>query len=497
MKINISIVGLTHNDIKDNCLEYARSAEGKQLKLIPDMENPYDPLAVKAYDGSLFLGYVAFQDLEDVQAAIKTSGRKSLRALCQGFHTKEDGASGLYLEATVSIPDGNEDALRQAYKEIYDGHPFIDWHYSGPVFSIDRLARIADCTAMLEDAMQDMLHAPDGEDIEMIREDMNEQLATFMASHRFDYSHEMTLARKRIQSLLMAIGEKEHEAQREALRLEMGYITSSTYRAEAAHSFFVDAPIQLMNTNVGVYDYADRLDEIEHELEEFPYDMYRKFKADPVDLLREIYYKRVPRRQMMQLLSGIILMIMHHRANDVRRWGKHNDEEALREMKELRHAKVGEDEKAEMDKERRKIAELCIRRMACLYNERTFKHYVHSQADWFPVYRVLVGLGLFEGDDHKGFSEYLGQLLSEPSPVTASRPHVPICKKKDLDQASEPIFERTKAWEWDKLSPEDIAGIQGAKYNRYCDIVAAFCRLIKEEDKKRVNSVNSQQLFFA
>ncbi len=498
MKINISIVGLTHNDIKDRCLEYAREAAGKQLKLIPDLQNPYDPLAVKAYDGSLFLGYVAFQDLEDVQAAFRVSGRKALRAQCQGFQTKEDGASGLYLEATVSFAVSGEEAFRQALAEVFDGHPFTEWHYSGPVFSIDRLARIADCTDMLEEAMQDMLDTPQGEEREMIEREMSEQLETFMANHRFDYSHEMTLSRKRIQTLIVAIDEKEHEAQREALLSEMGYIMSSGYREEAARCFFVDTPIQLKGRNVGVYDYGDRLDEIERELEAFPYDMYRKFKADPVDFLREIYYKRVPRKQMLQLLSGVILMIVHHRADDVKRWGKHNDQEALREMKELRRIKVSEEEKADFEQARQEIVDASVRRMACLYNDRLCRYVVKSQADWFPVYRVLEDLGVFEPDSHKVFSEYLARVVGEPCPEMESRPHAPVCKKKDLDQASEDVFERTKAWEWEKLSERAIRSIQSAKYNRYCDIVDKFCQLLREEESKRQgNKGNSQQLFFS
>ena len=58
MKLKINIVGLTHNDVKQDSMEYARSAEGNQLKLLSDKQNAYDPMAVKVYDGSLFVGYV-------------------------------------------------------------------------------------------------------------------------------------------------------------------------------------------------------------------------------------------------------------------------------------------------------------------------------------------------------------------------------------------------------------------------------------------------------
>ena len=596
MKLNISIVALTHNDIKDNYVEYAHSAAGRQLKLVHAKQNEMDPMAVKAYDGKLFLGYVAFQDLEDVHAALRASGKSSLRAHCLGFHAKEDGVSGMSLEAvtrfhvdgekeilsqyaaTLSEPQKSNnpsflelevsggkivsldlqgeplpmpDALRQAYSDVYDNKPFTDWHYSGPLYPIDRLERIEDCTVMLQDAMKDIFHArveaglltmdedgrrgnhccadsTDMDELEMLNDDMKEQLADFMDNHYFDYSHEMTLARKHVQTLLVFIGEKEYERERKALQAGLGYISSSSYRGKAAHCFFVDTPISLQGKNVGVYDYSDRLDEIEAELEAFPYDMYRKFKADPVDLLRQIYYKHVPRQQMIQLLSGIILMIMHRRVGDVKRWGKHNDEFSLQEMKELRHiGKATAPERADGEA-RREIADLCVQKMAYLYNPRSYKHLVHSQADWYPVFRVMAGLGFFDKGDHKAFAEYLPQVLERaagkmPSGDSISsegdsektlaggtssaekslpfeltdememRPRVPVCKKKDLDQAAESIFDKTEAWAWESLSDEDVAGIQRAKFNRYCDIVSGFCKLLREEESLRGVSAFSFQ----
>lgn len=59
------------------------------------------------YDGRLFLGYVAVQDLEDVHAMKIVSGRKVLRALCMGYGTKEDG-TGIYLKARLKCHIPNE-----------------------------------------------------------------------------------------------------------------------------------------------------------------------------------------------------------------------------------------------------------------------------------------------------------------------------------------------------------------------------------------------------
>lgn len=49
-KLKFHIVGLTHNDVKGREVEYAREAEGRTICLVPDDANPFDMLAVKAYD---------------------------------------------------------------------------------------------------------------------------------------------------------------------------------------------------------------------------------------------------------------------------------------------------------------------------------------------------------------------------------------------------------------------------------------------------------------
>ena len=41
----------------------------------------------------------------------------------------------------------------------------------------------------------------------------------------------------------------------------------------------------------------NQLDAIEQQLHAFPHNLYPTFKADPVDFLRQVFYKRVPRKQ--------------------------------------------------------------------------------------------------------------------------------------------------------------------------------------------------------
>lgn len=544
MRLRFNIVGLTHNDVQETLMDYARSAKGKRLKLVADPQNIYDPMAMKVYDANLFVGYVAAQDLEDVRALLAASGKKVLSAICTGYKTKEDGHSGIYLSAVAhAAVEGEREILRndeleliggkiltlgahgerlpmpeslsKAYGGVYDDSVYDEWHYSGPHFAVDRLDRIDDCTDMLEDALEELLSIdqeidlvyrewrkriaseegveestvviPDAvekgfEDLVYRKADLEAEeysskqevegyLVDFFENHRFDFSREMIQTRKHIQTLLSLVSDLSFRSAQERLLCEMGYLTSSPYREEAAHDFFIDTPIELLRKQTGIYDYTDRLDEVERELEAFPFGLYRKFKTDPVDFLREVFYKRVPRREMKKLLSGIIFMVMNHRVGDVKRWGKHDNRTALQEMKELRHidvsqAKMSEEEKQEKAKE-------CIRKMAVEPAKSGFGWMIKAQSDWYVVQRVLVDMELIDIRDHAQFCEYLAAVISQPT----VRPRIPLCKKKDLDQASVKVFEKTSPKEWSHLSDDELEGVQQAKFNHYCDIVEAMLRL--------------------
>lgn len=565
MKLKINIVGLHHSDVRQTLVEYARSAKGKYFMLLPDKENKYDPMAVKVYDGTTVVGYLAAQDAEDVKALMLASGKNVLRTHCTGFKAKEDGESGIYLTAVVrenvkgeseilkyvpiiplshntesnSIPELEVSGgkvitmgsnaqiypmplvMSQAYAQLYDDGIYEKWHYSGPVFSINRLARIEDCADMLATSLQDLLEqqidfyriddaarlgvidssvrAEKEDEINFLEKEATVFLSDFIPNHRFDYSREMTKMRKHVQTLLALSEKPNFMAQREVLLSEMGFLTCSKYREEAAHLFFIDTPIEELKRKNGNYDYSDRIDEIEQELENFPYELYRKFKADPVDFLREIFYKRVPRQKMKQLLSGIIFMIMNHRVDDVKIWGKYNDRIALQEMRELRHIKLCQAVMSE--EERAEKAQRCIRKMAVEPGKSGYGWMIKSQADWYVVQRVLVDAELIDIRDHAPFCSYIAEVLSQEGAsgekanasdgggtsdgkvsldesILKVRNHVPLCKKKDLDQASVEVFEKTPPREWSRLSDDKLGGVQQAKFNHYCDIVEVMLGLL-------------------
>lgn len=523
-KLKFHIVGLTHNDVKGREVEYAREAEGRTICLVPDEANPFDMLAVKAYDKQLFIGYVSALEGEDVRALIIARKGRNLRTRCLGSNSKEgaDEKSGLQLIVEARV-DVSEQEIEQARREIYDDRIYDDWHYSGPILPIDKLTRFSDCTMMLEGVINDIIqiqeklshirnlspvgnltpagnlsHHPNlsegapnlsegaqnlsdpdykaelEEELRDNLEEARERLACFLEIQRSDYSREMTQTRNRILNKLYLIDDEEIHRMGEVLTTELGFITSSAYRERAAQSFFIDAPIAIKKKQTGAYDYKDQLDAIEQQLYAFPYSLYPTFKADPVDFLRQVFYKRVPRKMMLQLLSGIVLMIMNGRVSDVKQWGKHGNEEALLAMKSVGAKLSGSERKKKLWG----LVDEAILGMASYHKPSTGKLLLKSQSDWYPVYRMLNDWGIFNSTSQTDFCDYLEKQYEELD--KGSDELAPCCKRKDLTQAAAPMFERHNALEWGRLHPKKW-NVRSDKFNHYCDIVDAFKKLMQEQ----------------
>ena len=339
-------------------------------------------------------------------------------------------------------------------------------------------------------------------------------LANFLKNHCFDYSREMRRTRRRICELLSGIvgdfprekndfssggknesgvseqvsesntacRESESEASApvagadaltqglKALLSDMGFITSSSYRERAARCFFIDTPRTLLQNHTGAYDYSDRIDEIERQLEAFPDNLYSYFRADPVDFLRRIFYRRVPRKQMVQLLSGIILMIQNGRVEEVKQWGKHGDRESLEAMKCLGSRK-------QMDATiRAAIVDDCLVEISKKTYKNSYAPMIKYQADWYPIYRMLQEIGEYGKGEEERFCKRMASLKEKPG--LKGNP----CKRKDLTQAADDIFENKNASEWRKISQEELrkSNVQDSKFNRYCNIIERFQALLKE-----------------
>ena len=514
-KLKFHIVGLTHNDVKGHEVEYAREAEGRTICLVPDDANPFDMLAVKAYDKQLFIGYVSALEGEDVRALIIARKGRNLRTRCLGSNSKEgaDEKSGLQLIVEARV-DVSEQEIEQARREIYDDRIYDDWHYSGPILPIDKLTRFSDCTMMLEGVINDIIsiqeqlsrdsvssHDSDSSrDSDSAEADKNpldadsraaleaelrdnleearERLSSFMEIQRSDYSREMTQTRNRILNNLDLIDDEEIHRMGEQLYTEMGFITSSAYRERAAQSFFVEAPIAIKKKQTGAYDYKDQLDAIEKQLYAFPYSLYPTFKADPVDFLRQVFYKRVPRKMMLQLLSGIVLMIMNGRVSDVKQWGKHGNEDSLIAMKTVgKKPAIGEHKN-----ELKELVEKAVLKIAVYQKRGCYGVFLSKKVYWYPVFRLMGDWELLPSNSPQSFCTFLEKLFEGKK---ISGPKAPLCGRNDLRQAGVAPFSDHEALKWKDLEQEELVNTQDAKFNRYCEIVDVFMEILRNEAFKK------------
>ena len=491
--LTFHIVGLTHNDVKGHEVEYAKEAEGRTICLVPDDANTFDMLAVKAYDKQQLIGYVSALEGEDVRALIIARKERNLRTRCIGCNSKNEGdKAGLQLMVRV-LSDVSDEEMEQARREIYDDKIYDDWQYTGPVLPIEQLTRFSDCTMMLEGVINSIIRLQntlsegslDAETEAMLREELSdclsearERLSSFLEIQRSDYSREMTQARNRILHKLEQIDDEELQRLRAVLLTEMGFITSSAYRERAAYSFFVEAPNAIKKKQTGTYDYKDQLDAIEQQLHAFPHNLYPTFKADPVDFLRQVFYKRVPRKKMLQLLSGIVLMIMNGRVNDVKQWGKHGDEESLIAMKTVgKKPAIGEHKKELMALVKKAVLKIAV------YQKRGYYGvFLSKQAYWYPIFRLMGDWELLPPKSPQSFCTFLEELFEGKK---ISGPKARLCGRDDLRQAGIAPFSNHEALKWKDLEQEELINTQEAKFNRYCEIVDIFMKILGEEAFKK------------
>lgn len=491
--LTFHIVGLTHNDVKGHEVEYAKEAEGRTICLVPDDANTFDMLAVKAYDKQQLIGYVSALEGEDVRALIIARKERNLRTRCIGCNSKNEGdKAGLQLMVRA-LSDVSDEEMEQARREIYDDKIYDGWQYSGPVLPIEQLTRFSDCTMMLEGVINSIIRLQntlsegslDAETEAMLREELSdclsearERLSSFLEIQRSDYSREMTQARNRILHKLEQIDDDELQRLRAVLLTEMGFITSSAYRERAAYSFFVEAPNAIKKKQTGTYDYKDQLDAIEQQLHAFPHNLYPTFKADPVDFLRQVFYKRVPRKNMLQLLSGIVLMIMNGRVDDVKQWGKHGDEESLIAMKTVgKKPAIGEHKKELMALVKKAVLKIAV------YQKRGYYGvFLSKQAYWYPIFRLMGDWELLPPKSPQSFCTFLEELFEGKK---ISGPKARLCGRDDLRQAGIAPFSNHEALKWKDLEQEELINTQEAKFNRYCEIVDIFMKILGEEAFKK------------
>ena len=314
-KIRIDVVGLSHEDVRHRWEEYIKDSIGHRLTLQPQPDNIVDSYAVRARERQLNIGHVAVTDLDVVYQALKGSGRERLQGTVVEF---VEQPPVMTVEAEVDQIDSNYDP--------YDDSAYADWHYDGISLLPRKLEQMNDLTLDLEDAL----------DSDAPKEEITSLAETLLNEHMYDASREMTRKRYWLEQQLSQRSEPELQAIARQLREQKGMLMRYVNRERVAQHLFIEWPTQLKHKGLDEYHYTydNRLDELEEQLRAFPHHLYDKFLTDPVDFLREVYYKHVSRRYLFPLLSGIVLMILKGRVS-IERWGREGDTEPIKKIKRL------------------------------------------------------------------------------------------------------------------------------------------------------------------
>ena len=320
----IDIVGLTHCGVESYYKDYIEDSIGKRLTLLRDEMNPSDPFALKVKDRETTVGYVAATDLDIVHQALHATGRKRLTARVINISTDPPQ---LRAEVQCEAIDTDFDPYAQL---PYDQWKWPDlWLLPPALISISE--RADDLIELLEAKPTDW-------------NSVSALMIEFLTDNPSDTSREMNRTRQHILQLLeqnerQAATDEENERwlkQALALRTQKGQLMNHDTRLQTAQQLFIRWPQTLKRQHYeeAHYTFDNRLDELEQLLQQFPYHLYDTFLNDPVDFLRETFYKHVPRRQLFGLFSGIILMVLKGRVS-VRRWGRDDDQQLRRELEQV------------------------------------------------------------------------------------------------------------------------------------------------------------------
>lgn len=374
-KIRFDVVGLFHWDVRDYWKEYATEAVGKKLTLQPQPENVKDRYAIRAREKAMHIGYVAVSDQEMVYQAMKGSGGWRLR--------------GVVVESNPDPPVLTVEAEVEKVDWDYcpfDDSPYEGWHYDGISLLPQKLEKLGDLTTDLIDELE----AGDAN-----CDTLRKMTAQLLKTSLYDVSREMTRNRYRIERLLSVQEDEQLRESAVSLRLQKGWLMSHDYRDKVARYLFIEVPTKLRQKGLEKYHYTfdNRLNELESQLRQFPFQLYDKFLNDPVDFLREVYYNHVPRKHLSALLSGIILMILKGRVS-IRQWGRNGDTEPIQQIQALATPLCQTDREQAIKESLREL----------LYKKDAREHLIICQKNqWAGIMSVLVHEYKLTDNDMKAF----------------------------------------------------------------------------------------------
>ena len=108
--------------------------------------------------------------------------------------------------------------------------------------------------------------------------------------------------------------------------------------------------------------------------------------------------------------------------------------------------------------------------------------FLSKQAYWYPIFRLMGDWELLPPKSPQSFCTFLEELFEGKK---ISGPKARLCGRDDLRQAGIAPFSNHEALKWKDLEQEELINTQEAKFNRYCEIVDIFMKILGEEAFKK------------
>lgn len=322
-KTRFHITGIRHCDYKDKADDFIREAAKKlrDVILMPEEANPYDPESVVCYSGNKQVGYVSTYDLEKYYIL---AGKDDADHLTGHFFFGNTGDHLLDLSVVGTIKIDDVYDYRKEIDKQKDGQ-YGSWKHdaikSYLVHSRHQNAAKA-CISQMKDAILKLFFGYSS----TTQEELLPLLEQYKESSQYDISLEGQRDRWDILLYLDYLYDAHHKPGQymdefyenmlatvtevcSQIGGELGRSVSYTAYVERLKGLFTkqlpssEAAQHYLNTKPD-----EVFNEIRQQIQNFPHHLYHLFHTNPEEFVRTIYYARIPRRYLDPFLSGIALV---------------------------------------------------------------------------------------------------------------------------------------------------------------------------------------------
>jgi len=296
-RIKLNIVGIPYREeLKGRVDEFLVAAPGKSMTIRAESANENDRLAIRAYDWlGRHVGYVSKTDMPTAWGVLRCAKCGQVR----GKITKTN------IKHPCVIFECDVENYQGPATDLYPKQPFLDWKYTGPMLGRPDLFDTLD---YMKEEISERLEERDTWDEEALADFLTLAMS-FTEKSKYDISGEMSDYRAcLILRLMRKAKADEFDELIEALTMASGRSGRET-TCGAVLNFWTDkissvATQKHLRVHMHEYD----VEKVEHELEQFPFELYYEWKENAEMFVSKLYYLKVPLEVIWKLISGIGLV---------------------------------------------------------------------------------------------------------------------------------------------------------------------------------------------